>query len=140
MYDLLLFLHFFGVAIGAGTGFYMLAVHKHAARNLDQAEARTIMPGIAAAISRVGTIGLTLLIISGVGMALIMGSAALTTWFVFKMLLVVLIVGFVVTMKRLAGRVQRNGDLQAASRMKKLGIAGPVLGTLTILVAVSVFH
>jgi len=140
MYDLLLFLHFFGVAIGAGTGFYMLAVHKHAARNLDQAEARTIMPGIAAAISRVGTIGLTLLIISGVGMALIMGTAALTTWFAFKMLLVVLIVGFVVTMKRLAGRVQRNGDLQAASRMKKLGIAGPVLGTLTILVAVSVFH
>jgi len=140
MYDTLLFLHFFGVSIGAGTGFYMLAVHRYAARNLDQAEARTLMPGIAATISRVGTIGLALLILSGVGMALMMGDVALTTMFVFKMVLVSLIVVFVFSMKRMAGRVQRNGDMKAALRMKKLGFAGPLLGTLTILAAVSAFH
>ena len=49
MYHLLLFLHFIGVAIGAGTGIYLLALTHHANRHLEQAEARTLIPGVAGA-------------------------------------------------------------------------------------------
>lgn len=140
MYDTLLFLHFFGVAIGAGTGVYMLALHRHAARNLEQAEARTLIPGIAGSISRVGNIGLALLIISGAGMSVMLGNNVLSTMFMFKLVLVALICIFVVVMNRLAAIVRRTGDKPVAQLMKKLGIAGPILGTLTILAAVSAFH
>jgi len=46
MFDALLFVHMFGLSIGAGTGVYMLAVSRHAEANLEIAEARTLMPGI----------------------------------------------------------------------------------------------
>jgi len=140
MYDTLLFLHFFGVAIGAGTGIYMLVLHRHAAKNLEQAEARTLMPGIARSISRVGNTGLLLLVVSGAGLVMMLGNNVLTAMFVFKMSLVALIIVFVVLMNRIGVFVQRTGDQSAMQIMKKLGMAGPVLGALTILAAVSAFH
>jgi hypothetical protein len=145
MYSTLLFLHFLGVSIGAGTGIYMLALRRHSATNLDQAEARTLMPGVAGAISRVGNLGLLTLIISGSGMGLMLGDSVLSPMFTIKMLLVVLIIIFVVVMHRLAALAQRGADTSAAQLMhaqlmKKLGIAGPVLGVLTILAAVAAFH
>lgn len=140
MYDTLLFFHFLGVAIGAGTGIYMHALHRHAAQNLDQAEARTLIPGIASSISRVGSLGLLLLIMSGAGLVLMLGKNVLSTIFIFKMTLVALIIVLVIVMNRLGALAQRTGNKSAAQLMKKLGIAGPVLGTLTILAAVSAFH
>jgi hypothetical protein len=114
-------------------------------RNLDQAEARTLMPGVAGAISRVGHLGMLTLIVSGSGMSLMLGNSVLSPMFIFKMLLVVLIIVFVVVMRSLAALAQRSGDKSAAQLMhaqlmKKLGIAGPVLGVLTILAAVAAFH
>ena len=140
MYDTLLFLHFFGVAIGAGTGIYMLALHRHAAKNLEQAEARTLVPGIVRSISRVGNIGLFLLVISGAGLVMMLGNNVLSAMFILKMLLVALIVIFVIVMNRLGALAQRTGDKSIAQFMKKLGMAGPVLGVLTILAAVTAFH
>ena len=140
MYDTLLFLHFLGVAIGAGTGIYMLALHRHAAQNLEQAEARTLIPGIAKSISRVGNIGLVLLIISGAGLVMTLGNNVLSAMFILKMSLVALIIIFALVMNHLGTLAQRTGNNSAAQLMKKLGIAGPVLGTLTILAAVSAFH
>ena len=96
MYDTLLFLHFVGVSIGAGTGIYMFALARHAARNLEQAEARTLMPGISATVSRVGDVGLLLLIISGLGMATIIGVGILSEMFIVKMLLVTVIIIFII--------------------------------------------
>lgn len=140
MYDTLLFLHFFGISIGAGTGIYMLALSRHATRNLDQAEARTLMPGIAGTVSGVGTLGLVLLIVSGLAMALMIGDSVLSSMFLAKMILVALIVVFVMAMHYLAKRVQRKSDLSAAQIMKKLATLGPMLGVLTIFAAVMAFH
>jgi hypothetical protein len=60
--------------------------------------------------------------------------------FVFKMSLVALLIVFVIIMNRLRIFIQRTGDNSAIRAMKKLGMAGPVLGGMTILAAVSTFH
>jgi uncharacterized membrane protein SirB2 len=140
LYKTLLILHMVGLSIGAGTGIYIAAVARHATRNLDQAEARTLIPGVNGAISRVGSIGLALLLLSGIGMAAIVGPAALGTAFWIKMALVVLIVAFVGTMQHLSRRTRRSGDAGAAATMKRLGPVGPVLAVLTVIAAVGAFH
>jgi len=138
-FHLLLFTHLVGLSIGAGTGLYLGAVSGHAARNLEPSEARTLMPGIAAAISRVGTAGLVLLIASGVAMAWMLGSAALNAAFWWKMVFVAAIVVYVGTMQVLARRVRTAGDAGAARLMKRLAPLGPVLALATIAAAVAAF-
>lgn len=140
MYDTLLFLHFFGSSIGAGTGFYLLALSRHAARNLDQAEARTLMPGVANTISGVGKLGLLLLLASGIGMALLLGKNVWSGLFLTKLALVALLIVFLVVINTLARRVQGKGDMSAAQMMKKIAMLGPMLAVLIIFTAVLAFH
>lgn len=140
MLDTLLFLHFVGIAIGAGTGIYMLALSRHAAHHLDQAEARTLIPGVARAISGVGSIGLILLILSGIAMVAIMGGGVWSRLFVAKMVLVALIIAFLAVMNYLGRRAQVKGDTSARTLMKRLSALGPLLAGLTILTAVLAFH
>ena len=140
LYKTLLLLHLFGLTIGAGTGFYLAAVGRHAARHLDQAEARTLLPGVNGAISKVGTIGLVLLLVSGIGLAAMMGPAAFNTVFQVKMVLVAAIIVFVGTMQVLARRTRRHGDAAAAATMRKISPIGPVLAVLTLAAAVGAFH
>jgi len=139
-YKFLLVLHMLGLSIGAGTGIYIAAVARHAARHLDQAEARVLLPGVNGAISAVGGIGLALLVASGIGMSVILGPAAITTAFELKMGLVVLIVAFLVAMGRLARRARKSGDAGAAATMRRIGPIGPVLALLTMVAAVGAFH
>jgi hypothetical protein len=139
-YKILLVLHMIGLSIGAGTGVYIAAVTRHAARHLDQAEARALLPGVNGAISRVGSAGLALLIASGIGMAVILGPAAISRVFVLKMVLVALIVAYVATVHRLARRTRKSGDAGAAAAMRRIGPLGPVLGLLTLTAAVGAFH
>ena len=140
MFDTLLFLHFIGISIGAGTGIYMMALSRHAARNMDQAEARTLMPGVANTISGVGKLGLILLIASGITMTLIMGKSVWSGLFLTKMILVALLIVFLVVINKLARRVHVKGDMSAAQVMKKISVLGPMLAMLTIFTAVLAFH
>jgi len=140
LYKTLLLLHMFGLTVGAGTGFYIAAIGRHAARNMEQAEARTLIPGINGAISKLGTVGLALLLVSGIGLALILGPAVFNTAFQIKMWLVVLVVVFVGTMHHLAARTRRAGDIRAAQMMRKLGPLGPLLAVATLIAAVMAFH
>jgi len=140
LYKTLLLLHMFGLTIGAGTGFYIAAVARHAERNLEQAEARTLLPGVNGAISKLGTLGLALLLVSGIGLAAMLGPAALNTAFQVKMALVLAIVVFVGTMHALAARSRRAGDPNAVKLMKKIGPIGPVLAVATLVAAVTAFH
>lgn len=140
MLDTLLFLHFTGVAIGAGTGIYLAALARHAERHMDEVQARTLMPGLTGAVARVGNIGLGVLIVSGVGLVGITGHEALTPLFWVKMSLVAAIVAFVLRMNRLASRVRLQGDVAAVLTMKKLSPFGPALAGLTVLFAVLAFH
>lgn len=139
MFQTLLVLHMLGLSIGAGTGIYIAAVSRHAARNLDHAEARALMPGIAGAISGVGAIGLGLLILSGIGLVAVMGTGALGTAFWIKMALVAAIVAYVVTLHVLARRL-RDGDARAVALKNRLAPVGPLLAVLTLIAAVAAFN
>jgi len=139
LFKTLLILHMFGLSIGAGTSIYLAAVARHAARSLDQAESRTLIPGVNGAISKVGSIGLALLILSGLGMAEMMGMSALGTAFWIKMALVAAIVVYVGAMQVLARRL-RGGDLSAVTTMNTIKPIGPLLALLTLTAAVVAFH
>jgi len=140
LYQMLLTFHMIGLAIGAGTGVYILAVNRHAARNLDQDEARALMPGINGTLSRVGAIGLALLLLSGIGMMAQIGGRSLGAWFTVKMVLVAAIVVFVGVMHMLSSRLRRRGDASVAATMQRLGPVGPTLALLTVIAAVVAFH
>ena len=139
LFKTLLILHMFGLSIGAGTGIYLAAVARHAARNLDQAESRTLIPGVSGAISKVGSIGLALLILTGLAMTEMMGMSALGTAFWVKMALVAAIVVYVGTAHSLARRM-RNGDMRAVATMNAIKPVGPLLALLTMTAAVVAFH
>lgn len=140
MHTFWLFMHLTGVSIGAGTGIYMAAVAHYGNKNLEQAEARTLMPGIAGALSRVGDVGLALLLVSGVMMVFARGTANMTAAFWVKMVLVAAIVIYVMLIKRWARQARTTGNRMAAQRMNKVKVLGPPLGVLTILAAVLAFN
>jgi len=140
IYQTLFTLHMIGLAIGAGTGVYVAMVNRHAARSINPDQARALMPGINTALMRVGYVGLTLLLLSGIGMMALIGGRSLGPWFTIKMVFVVGIILFVGMMHMLAARVRRTGDAGLAGTMKKLGLAGPTLALLTVIAAVAAFH
>jgi uncharacterized membrane protein len=139
MYDALLVLHLIGVSIGAGTGIYLAAVSRYSARNMEQAEARTLMPGIIGTISKVGHIGLGLLLVSGILMVAMLNIAGLKEMFWLKMALVAVLFVYVGLMSSWGHRL-KNGDTAIALRMKKVSAIGPPLGILIIVCAVLAFH
>jgi uncharacterized membrane protein len=139
MYDALLVLHLIGVSIGTGTGVYLAAVSRYSASNMEQAEARTLMPGIMGAISKVGNIGFGLLLISGILMVAMLNIAGLKEMFWLKMALVAVLIVYVGLMSSW-GRRLKKGDAAIALRMKKMSVLGPPLGILIIVCAVLAFH
>ncbi|MDH4190909.1 MAG: hypothetical protein OEW21_11970 [Betaproteobacteria bacterium] len=140
LYKTLLTLHLFGLTIGTGTGFYIAAVARHAGRNMDASEARTLIPGVNGALSKLGTLGLALLLVSGVGLALMADPAAFNAAFQVKMALVAAIVIYVGAMQILAARSRRAGSMNAVLLMKRIGPLGPLLGVATLAAAVAAFH
>ena len=99
------------------------------------------MLGPGGAISGVGSIGLVVLLLSGVGMVAVSGGAAqwgLAFW--VKMALVALIIAYVANMKMLAARAREEAEPKAAFIMKKLGPVGPILAVFTISAAVLAFQ
>ena len=141
MFKTLLIFHFLGLSIGAGTGVYLAALSAHAAKLADKSAARSVMLGPGAVIANVGTVGLALLLISGVGMVAIdNGMVRWDTAFWIKMALVFSIVIYVAGMKWLTARARRETVPKAAFTMKKLGPVGPVLAACAIGAAVLAFQ
>jgi uncharacterized membrane protein len=137
----LLIFHFLGLSIGAGTGIYMAALSAYAAKMADKAAAKAVMLGPGDVISKVGTVGLVLLLISGAGMvALNDGVAKWGSIFLIKMALVLTLVIYVVSMKWLAARAKQETVPKAAFTMRKLGPVGPLLAVCTIGAAVLAFQ
>jgi hypothetical protein len=140
MYKLLLVAHFLGLSIGAGTGVYLAALSSYAGKLADKSEAKAVMLGPGGVISKVGTFGLVLLLVSGAGMVAADGGVA--QWgpaFWLKMALVVMLIVYVTSMKWLAACARRETDPAAASTMKRLGPLGPTLALFTIGAAVVAF-
>jgi uncharacterized membrane protein len=141
MYDLLLILHFLGLALGVGTSFAMLTLGL-ASQDL-QGEERGKFFRRVAVLGKNGSIGFTLLILSGLGMLFDKGVSTVFAWgggaFHAKLALVVVLAGCLGYSQVLAKRM-RNGDQAAMAALPKLGRVMLLLGVGTVTAAVLAFH
>jgi uncharacterized membrane protein len=142
MYDLLLILHFLGLALGVGTSFAFLALGA-ASKDLAPAE-RLAFAKRTFALSKNGAIGLVLLIVSGIGFLLSRGVSAVFSWggpaFHAKLTLVVLLCGFLGYSQVMMKRVRTGSDPGAAARLPMLGRVMLLLGVSIVVCAVLAFH
>ncbi len=141
MYTALLFLHFIGLALGVGTGFANMTLGL-AAKNLAPEE-RIAFALKTFALSRNGSIGLLLLIVSGIGLMLMRGVGATFAAgggaFHAKLTLVVLMIGALGYMQTLAARAKREGGGPVMAKIPKVGRVMLVLGVGIVLTAVIAF-
>lgn len=141
MYDFLLILHFLGLALGVGTSFAMLTLGI-ATKDL-AGDDRVKFFQRASLLSKNGSIGLTLLILSGVGFLLARGFGTVFAWgggaFHTKLLLVVILSGCLGYSQVLTKRM-RQGDTSAMAKLPKLGRVMLLLSVGIVICAVVAFH
>lgn len=135
---LILWLHFIGLVLGAVAN---LGIPLTAAR-LAGAEpaARPALAGLIQTFSKVGSSGLGVLILTGLGLIYgkFQGFGGHSPFFYAKLVLVVALIGLIVVNKRLGARAMK-GDVQAAALARKLSLVAMVLLASIILLAVLAF-
>ncbi|HUL71686.1 MAG TPA: hypothetical protein VLT86_01210 [Vicinamibacterales bacterium] len=126
---ILLILHFVGLAMGLAVPFSNMVLQGVAAKAAPPEQA--VLARFPPAMSRVGDIGLSLLLVTGLTMVFTKyGGFAIMPWqFHVKMAAVVLLVALVGYIHVLMGKA-RKGDAAAAARI-------PVIGRLTFLLALA---
>lgn len=133
MLDLWLILHFLGVALGVGTGFAMLTLGL-STKDMPPADRGAFMRR-ASVIGLNGSIGLALLIGSGVGLLLTRGVDVVMAWggmwFHIKLTLVVVLIGVFGYMQVLVRQARSADGVAAAARI-------PLISRIMLLVAVSI--
>lgn len=141
MYETLLFFHFIGLAMGVGTGFANLALAKTMQDLPPEERVKVALRNLV--LARNGSIGLLLLILSGIGMTLTRGLAATFAWggpaFHAKLTLVVLMIGTLGYMQSLIARVKRENGGPAMAKLPVIGRVMFILGICVVLAAVIAF-
>ena len=143
MYDLLLFLHFVGIALGVGTGFAFLALGI-GTKDMAIPDRGAFMLR-AFILSRNGSIGVVLLILTGTGMVMIRGGFAAVAAqagmaFNIKLALVLVLIGLIGYMESMVKKAKRD---KGGPVMLKIAKTGPfiLLTALAVVVcAVLSFH
>ena len=141
MLDLWLIIHFIGLALGVGAGLAMFRL-RSSVTDLPPAERGAFMQR-ASVLSKNSSVGLLLLIVSGVGLLLGHGVSAVMVaggpMFHTKLTLVVILIGAFgysqVLMKK-----ARSGDAAAAARLPMISNLAVLLGISIIITAVLAFH
>jgi len=136
--EILLILHFVGLAMGLAVPFSNMVMQGVAA-NAPPAE-KTVLARFPPAMSRVGDIGLTLLLVTGVTMVFTKygGFAGMPWQFQVKMAAVVLLVALVGYIHTLMGKARR-GDATAAARIPAVGRVTFLLGLTAVIFSVLAF-
>jgi uncharacterized membrane protein len=142
MYDFLLITHFIGLALGVGTSFANLRLGI-ATRDMEPA-ARAQFFLRAFALSKNASIGLLLLIVSGIGMLLVRGVhptfVAGGTAFHAKLGLVVLLMGLFGRIQVLIKRARLAQGGPAMAEIPKIGQLMLLVGVGIVILAVLSFH
>lgn len=141
MYLTLLLLHFIGLALGVGAGFANLTLG-FAARDLSP-EDRVKFMLRASALAKNGSIGLLLLLVTGIGMMLMRGVGATMAWgggaFHAKLTLTVIFIGVFGYMQVLLKRAKREAGGPAMARLPKLGQLMLLISVTIVVCAVVAF-
>jgi uncharacterized membrane protein len=141
VYLTLLFFHFIGLAMGVGTGFANLALGATMKDLPPEERVKVALRNLV--LSRNGSIGLLLLLVTGIGMTLSRGLSATFAWggpaFHAKLTLVVLMIGTLGYMQMLIARVKRENGGPAMAKLPVVGRVMFGLGIATVLAAVIAF-
>jgi uncharacterized membrane protein SirB2 len=141
-YDFLLFSHFIGLALTLGTSFSMIRL-RGAVKEMEPAE-RVKFLLTAFALNKNGSMGLGLLILTGIGMMAIKGFGPVMAWgggaFHAKLTLVVILSGLLGYSQVLAKKAKRAQGGPIMAKIPKVGVAMMVIGLAIVLCAVAAFH
>lgn len=144
MLDLWLVLHFLGLALGVGTGFAMMTLGI-ATKDMAPADRATFMRR-ASALSRNGSVGLLLLIVSGVAILLTRGVDTVMMAgppFHIKLTLVVILIGVFGYMQVLMRKSRSADGAVAAAAAARMAIVSKImllLGVSIVICAVLAFQ
>lgn len=141
MYETLKILHFIGLSLGLGASFAMFTLTL-ANKDLEGPERARFMMR-AAALSKNGSLGLLLLILSGLGILFYRGFANVMAWgggaFHAKLTLVVVLCGLVGAMQATMKKARKTGDPKLMARLPVLGRIGMLTSVLIVILAVVAF-
>jgi len=141
MYQALLALHFIGLALGVGAGFAQLTLGL-SSRDLPPGE-RTGLALRTLALSKNGSYGLLLSILTGVGMMLIRGVGATFQWgggaFHGKVTLVVIMMGVLGYAQVVGAKARRSGSVSEINKARILSRVQLTLGILVVIAATIAF-
>ena len=145
MLDLWLILHFIGLTLGVGTGFAMMTLGL-STKDMAPADRAAFMRR-ASVLGRNGSIGLLLLIVSGVALVMTRGVDVVMAWggpmFHVKLTLVAILIG-VFGYMQVQLRNSRSADpAVAAAAGARMNVASKVmllLGVSIVICAILAFH
>jgi uncharacterized membrane protein len=141
MYQVLLALHFLGLALGVGAGFAQLNLGL-ATRELPPGE-RTALALRTFSLSKNSSYGLLLSILTGVGLMLMRGVSATFQGaggaFHAKLALVVIMMGLLGYAQVIGARARRSGSVAGLTKTRKLARVQLVLGVLVVIAATVAF-
>jgi uncharacterized membrane protein len=130
MRNAMLILHFIGLAMGLGTSFAFMFLGR-ASSKMEKSEALKFTLNTFA-LSKMGHIGLTLLVVSGIFLMTPFWGSLLTWPLLMTKLVLVLVLGALVGIISAAARKAKNGD--AENQLKKI----PILGRLSLLTSLAI--
>lgn len=141
LYLSLLFLHFIGLALGVGTSFAMFTLGA-SVRELPPDERAKFMLR-AGALRKNGSIGLGLLILTGLAMFILRGPAAMMAYgggaFHAKLTLVVILIGFFGYTQTVLKKIRVAGGGPLMAKMPKLSMIMLGLSVAIMIAAVIAF-
>jgi uncharacterized membrane protein len=142
MYETLLILHFLGLALGLGTSFAMITLGI-AASKLPPEERGAFMLR-ASLLSKNGSIGLALLILSGLGILFYRGVGNVMQWgggaFHAKLTLVVVLAGLVGYMQVLLKKARQGGGPAVMAKLPAVGRIALLTSVAIVILAVIAFE
>jgi uncharacterized membrane protein len=142
LFDILLFLHFIGIALAVGTSFAMMRLGA-ATKDMPMDERAKFFLR-AFALSKNGSMGLGLLVLTGIGMWAIKGWPVVMQlgggMFHAKLTLVLILAGLVGYSQVLIKKARQANGGPIMAKIPKVGMALMATGILTVLFAVLAFH
>ncbi|ULQ51334.1 hypothetical protein [Flavihumibacter fluvii] len=139
MKDLMLILHFIGLTMGLGTGFANAFLGKVASK-MSAAEA-TKFRLHSLVLSKMGYIGITLLVISGLYMITPYWKVLSTMPLLIVKLILAAVLILLISLIGIAGKKANNGDAEVQlKKMETLGKLALLTGIAIIVLAANIFH
>lgn len=139
MRDIMLILHFIGLVMGLGTSFAHAFLDQVTSKmGVDEATKFRLQVMV---LSRMGHIGITLLLISGIYLIIPYWSTLPhQPWLIVKLVLVAILIVLISLISRGVRKAHQTNATEQLKKIEPLGKLTLLIGLAILIVAVNVFH